>query len=219
MNPITKWNIPEKYIAVVREELGAWLQLFISLAGGRTGNVYRADWENFDLFYFTECNDLVSKEIESTGVEAALDIRRRKRAVLMQIFIRSLLGEDLNRKLKCSHCGLPDGVYIGGLPSGAGHYRYCPKCGKTDICTYPQFFDTAIAEAKKELERKGYNVDSFIPKPFDYDINVDKYKLQIDKLANDLKSALMSKNLDFTELEEALDGFSWKIKKLVMSKK
>ncbi|GAG99194.1 unnamed protein product, partial [marine sediment metagenome] len=122
---------------------------------GRVGNVYRADFEKMDLFFFTECNKLVSEEVESTGQEQNLEIRRRKRMVILQLLLKSLIDKVTILKLKCSHCGYED-VFIDSRPSGGGHYKFCPKCGKTDICTYPESYDTTMDEVKIELVKKGF---------------------------------------------------------------
>ena len=129
--PIDKWGLDKRNLKIVKRELNRWLQLFITQADGMTGNVYRADFVNDDFFYFTDCRDTVSKEVESSGVENNLKIR--------------------NKEYHCTHCGWRGETVIAGFPDGGGHFTFCPKCGKTDICTYPGFYDTCIEHLKKAL--------------------------------------------------------------------
>lgn len=128
----------------LKEILGA----LIIQADGRKGNVYRADFDNQDFFYFTECNDLVSKEVESKSVESSLDIRKRKRVIMSQLLIRNLLGEKLEKKIKCSHCGYEectiDSTYN-------GHYTFCPKCKKIGLTGYLSTIIESAADTLKQL--------------------------------------------------------------------
>jgi len=148
---IDKWGLDKRNLKIVKRELNRWLQLFITQADGMTGNVYRADFVNDDFFYFTDCRDTVSKEVESVGVENNLKIRNRKRKVLLQLLIRTMLGETFYKEYHCTHCGWRGETVIAGFPDGGGHFTFCPKCGKTDICTYPGFYDTCIEHLKKAL--------------------------------------------------------------------
>lgn len=155
MKTLNDLKLRKKTEKKVEEWLQEWINHFITLADGREGNVYRANFEKMDLFFFTECNDLVSKDIESTGNEKNMEIRRRKRMVVLQLLLKTMKGEKIGRKIKCSHCGFGD-VYIGSRPSGGGHYMFCEKCCKTDVCTYPDFYDTTMDEVKSELVKKGF---------------------------------------------------------------
>lgn len=161
MRTLEDLKLSKKTKAKVEDWLLGWLGLFVSQADGRMGNVYRADFEKMDFFFFMECNELVSKEVESKGVEDSLKIRRRKRAVMNQLLIRTLLGEDLKKFIKCSHCGFGD-CCIGGLPSGGGHYVYCDKCGYTKFAIYPDYYGSAAQEVINELKKKGFNPAKFL---------------------------------------------------------
>lgn len=151
--PITEWGLTVEAEAIVRKELKRWLKLFIKQANGQQGNVFRADFKNIDFFYFTNCNDILSKEPESLSVEGNLDIRRRKRTIMMQLFVKTLLGEKLGKILKCSHCGYV-GERIEGCQSMGGHFKFCPKCKKTTIVTYPKFYNIVLDEVKEYIKKE-----------------------------------------------------------------
>lgn len=148
---IDEWGLCKKSTKKVKKELKKWLQLFLEQSQGRSGNVYRADFLNQDFFFFTDCKDILSKDPEGTGQEVNLEIRKRKRNVFNQLFVKTLLGEKLGKKIKCSRCGY-DEVYINGF--NGGHFTYCRKCQKTDICTYPDYYGTCIDEIEKQLIKK-----------------------------------------------------------------
>lgn len=127
--------------------LTEWIQHFTDLADGRTGNVYRADFEKMDIFYFTDCKDIILDNKNN-------QVLKRKRMIMLQLLLKYLTGEKIGHKIICSHCGHDD-VYIGSRPSGGGHFMYCSRCGKTDVCTYPDFYDSTMDEVKRELTRLG----------------------------------------------------------------
>ena len=135
----------------VKVWLETWLNHFIELANGEEGNVRRANFEEMDFFYFTDCRDLVSKEVESTGQEQSLKMRRRKRMILFQLMLKNLLGRTTYTPVPCSHCGYKE-IYFGGVDGG--HFDYCPKCGKTNVCTYPNFYDEAMKLVVAQLIEK-----------------------------------------------------------------
>jgi len=143
LNPKTKKKI--------EQWLEEWLTLFIEQADGRTGNVFKADFEKGDFFYFTECNDLVYKDPEAKSVETQPDIRKRKRNVMMQLLLRTLKGEKLGKKIKCTHCGheecIIDSTYN-------GHYVYCPHCQKIKLTGYLPTFMATAGDTYKELITK-----------------------------------------------------------------
>ena len=72
-----------------------------------------------------------------------------------QLFIKTLLGTVKIIKRKCSHCSCED-MYTGAMRNMGGHFVYCPKCGKTDFSTYPNYYDTCIDEVRKVLIEKGF---------------------------------------------------------------
>lgn len=145
MKTLQELNISKKSKAIVELWLKEWIAHFTGLADGRTGNVYRANFEKMDIFYFTDCKDIILENKNN-------QVMKRKRMIMLQLLLRYLTGEKVGHKIACSHCGHDD-VYIGSRPSGGGHYMFCTKCGKTDVCTYPEFYDTTMDEVKKELIR------------------------------------------------------------------
>lgn len=143
MKTLDELDLSPKNKAKVEDWLKDWIAHFTFLADGRTGNVYRADFEKMDIFYFTDCKDIILEDKRS-------QVLKRKRMIVMQLLLRYLTGEKVGKKITCSHCGFDD-VYIGSRPSGGGHYMFCPRCTKTDVCTYPKFYDTTMQEVKDEL--------------------------------------------------------------------
>jgi len=131
--PLSKWGLSSIAQQKVKKELWAWLDLFIKQADGQQGNVFRADFVNDKFFYFTNCNDILAKDPECKAIETNPKIGKRKQKVLLQLFVRALLGENLTKVLKCSHCGF-EGEIINSTVNG--HYRYCPKCKKIGLVGY-----------------------------------------------------------------------------------
>jgi hypothetical protein len=148
---IEQWGLDKKALRIVRRELRIWLKLFKKHAEGREGTIYRADAVKNDYFFFTDCRDLVSKEVESRGQEHNKKIRKRKRSVYAQLIIKNLLGNVKRIITPCSHCGYPE-VYVGSIDSG--NYDFCPKCGKTVIVTYPAYYSKCADEIKEEVRNK-----------------------------------------------------------------
>ena len=155
---IKDWGLDPTTEKVVRAELENWLAMFKEHADGAEGNVYRADFINKDLFFFTDCRDILSKNPEASGVEVSKDIRLRKRYVLMQLLIRNILDGPIKKEMKCSHCG-DNNVFIDSLSNLGGHYKYCPKCGKTDLCIYPFSYEKAVETLKSDLKKRGFQYE------------------------------------------------------------
>lgn len=151
---IYKWGLDKKNLLIVKDELGKWLNLFIRQADGRTGNVYRCDFVADDFFYFTDCKDKVSKNVESRAVETSMDIRRRKDKVFLQLLIRSIIGNiDFIPLGDCTHCGYSH-LVIDTVTNG--HVVYCGKCKKIDLCVYSDSMEYSFNDIRKkiwELER------------------------------------------------------------------
>ena len=129
-----------------RKKVEAWLReildMFIEKADGQEGSVFRADFENLDFFYFTNCNDILKDDPEYKAQETNKKIRRRKEYVKLQLLIKTLLGEKVGQKKKCTHCGYED-CYINGVSNG--HYIFCPKCKKITLVSYlPTWIQNAV---------------------------------------------------------------------------
>lgn len=150
MKTLNDLNLCKESRKKVEDWLQEWLDLFIKQANGKQGWVYRADFENNDFFYFTDCKDILEKDPEAKGQENNPTIRNRKRKVLMQLFIKTLMGKKLGTTIKCNHCGFSP-CRIEGLPDRNGHWVYCPKCKKTDIHVFPEGYDTCIDTIKQEI--------------------------------------------------------------------
>jgi hypothetical protein len=149
MKTIDDLKLSKKAKAVVKTWLDEWLNMFIAQAQGREGTVHRADFVKDDFFYFTDCTDILSKDPEAKGQENNRSIVNRKQKVMLQLFVKTLLGTVNCKKIKCSHCGYSD-RYIGPLSNGTGHFMYCPHCKYTTICTYPLGYKSCIDDVKRK---------------------------------------------------------------------
>jgi len=135
----------------VEEWLQEWLILFKEQADYKSSWVYRANFEENDFFYFTDCKDILAKDPEAKGQENNLTIRSRKRKIMLQLFVKTLLGQEvINSTIKCSHCGFSPG-WIDSLRDGTGHWTYCPKCTKLEVQVFPDGYDTCMAKIQRKL--------------------------------------------------------------------
>jgi len=149
MKSIKDLGLPKKEQKKIETWLNQWLDLFIKQADGQEGNVHRADFENDDFFYFTDCNDILIKDPEGKSVETNPKIRARKRKVRLQLLIKTLLGYNFDRPLKCTHCGY-EKCSIDATVNG--HYTYCPHCKKISLVGYlPTIIESASAVFKELL--------------------------------------------------------------------
>lgn len=99
MKTINDLKISKKAKLVVKTWLEEWLNTLIAQADGKEGTVYRADFINQDFFYFTNCNDILLENPEAASVESNRKIQLRKRTIMAQLFVKTLLGNlDLKEK-------------------------------------------------------------------------------------------------------------------------
>lgn len=151
MRNLKDLKLRKKTEAKVQAWLQEWLNLFVIQADGRQGNVYRADFEQEDFFYFTSCDDIISKDPEFLAQETNSDVMRRKQRVHLQLLMKNLLGEFVPKKIKCSHCGYED-RYIGKMYNG--HYVYCPKCHYLSANGYLETMGVSITELMAKLHKE-----------------------------------------------------------------
>ena len=155
MKTLNDLGLHKKTQKKVEAWLQEWLDLFVEQANGKHAWVYRANFEKNDFFYFTDCKDILEKDPEAKGQENNLAIRNRKRKILMQLFLKTLLGQSLGLiTITCNHCGYR-GCWIEGLKDGNGHWVYCPKCKKTDIHVFPEGYDNCMRTIQAEIAKKG----------------------------------------------------------------
>ena len=148
MRNLKDLKLRKKTEAKVQEWLKEWLLMFIQQADGRQGNVYRADFEKEDFFYFTDCKDIISKDPEFLAQETNSDVMRRKQRIHLQLLLKNLLGEFVPKKIKCTHCGYED-RYIGKMYNG--HYVYCPKCHYLVTNGYLETMGESVVEVLQKL--------------------------------------------------------------------
>ena len=125
MRNLKDLKLRKKTEAKVEEWLREWLAMFMMQADGRAGNVYRADFEKEDFFYFTDCKDILAGDPECAAKEVNSKIIRRKSRIHLQLLIKALLGDKIGKKMPCTHCGFEDRQINTTIN---GHYVYCPKC-------------------------------------------------------------------------------------------
>jgi len=153
MKNLQDLKLSKKSKKIVEDWLLEWLELFRKNSDNRPYWVYRLDFENSDFFFFTGCQDILSKDPEARAVENNKQIRIRKRNVFHQLLIKTLLGQHIPIcKIKCNHCGF-EPCEINGLDDLGGHWVYCPKCKKTDIHVFPSSYDTCMLEIKNKVKR------------------------------------------------------------------
>lgn len=130
-----------------------WLRLVLKQlmknADGREGTVHRADFYNNDIFYFTDCSDILKDDPEPKSHEANRQIQTRKRYVMLQLLIKSLLGEVKLKKIgPCSHCGSDEQTIV-WLRNG--HAYFCKNCQYIRFGAYLSDCDVIAKEAKEKL--------------------------------------------------------------------
>lgn len=149
MRTIKDLKLRKKTEQKVSAWLNEWLELFVKQADGRQGNVIRADFANNDFFFFTDCKDIVHKDPEDRSDETNPKMRSRKRKVVLQLFVKTLLGEKLGRKSPCTHCGFEDRI-VRAMYNG--HFVYCPHCGYLVVNGYIRTMKKSIEGVLEELE-------------------------------------------------------------------
>lgn len=143
-------NLDKRSKKKVQQWMNQWLSHLIEFADGREGNVTKADFQNMDFFYFTDCKDILDKDPHLEKGENQRKMRWRKSAVMLQLMLKSMLGQKLGRVLKCTHCGYEgvDTLYCNG-----GYWKWCPKCKRIIVDTYIWSFAESISDVSKQLER------------------------------------------------------------------
>lgn len=151
MRTINDLGLCKKSREKVEGWLLEWLDLFRRQADGKHAWVYRADFEGSDFFFFTDCKDILERDPEARAQENNLAIRNRKRKVMMQLLLKTMLGMDLGLiTITCNHCN-HRGCWIEGIGDGTGHWVYCPKCEKTDVHVFPMGYATCMEKIQERI--------------------------------------------------------------------
>jgi len=154
MKTLNDLGLHKKTRKKVEAWLQEWLELFEKQADNKEAWVYRCDFEKNDFFWFTNCKDILEKDPEAKGQENNRAIRSRKRKIMMQLFLKTLLGKSLGLiTITCNHCGYR-GCWIEALKDGNGHWVFCPKCKKTDIHVFPEGYNTCMNTIQTEIAKK-----------------------------------------------------------------
>ena len=146
ISPLSDLNLDTESEKKVRQWLEQIIEIFKEKADGRVGNVFHNDFENDKIFFYTDCTDLINKEKD----EEANLVRTRKRFVFLQLFLKYLLGERVNRTMKCSHCG-DDEVFVDDY--GGGSFRFCASCGMIVLYVHPSHYEDALKLAKEKINK------------------------------------------------------------------
>lgn len=136
----------------VQKWLETWLSHLIEQAGGQQGNVYKADFLNMDFFYFTNCQDILAADPLLKDPKNQRKMRWRKSNVLVQLFVKSLLGRQLAKKRPCTHCGAED---TETLYCQNGYWIWCKKCKRVILDTYAPDFSVAAISVLEQLRANG----------------------------------------------------------------
>lgn len=148
---IEKWGLTPKDEKKVKKELNKWLQLLITQAKGREGNVHRADFIREDFFYFTDCTDILKDDPECKSVETNPRIRARKQKVMCQLLIKNILGINLTRELKCTHCGSTN-MRIDSTVNG--HFTRCKNCEKISLVGYTPTLGASVEDILSRIDKE-----------------------------------------------------------------
>jgi len=182
MRTLNDLGLCKKSKKKVEEWLQEWMDLFIKQANDKHAWVYRADFTKDDFFYFTDCKDILEKDPEAKAQENNLAIRNRKRKIMLQLFLKTLLGQNMGLiTITCNHCGYR-GCWINGLKDGNGHWVYCPKCKKTDIHVFPEGYDNCMDIIKREIVKKTTPSVSFLATQLLKEIQAYKYDHAVKNL-------------------------------------
>jgi len=141
---VDNWNLDNASKKEVKKQLKRWVKHFDNLSEHASLNVYRNNFADDDIFFFTNCNDVLSKDPESKAIESSLIIRNRKNKAYLKLFVEYLLGKNYYKEYKCTHCGWTGENHTYGITEG--HFSFCPKCGKTDICVFPVSYGSCIED-------------------------------------------------------------------------
>lgn len=124
---INEWSLTPDYRDEVKKQIRAWINHFNKQADGRTGTARHLDFKNNNVLFFTDCQDL----IQSDNPNKEIKIRKRKRYVLQQLFLRYLINDEIKiERPSCGRCGHNP---IDSIPVGNTFMTVCPKCGKLNL--------------------------------------------------------------------------------------
>ena len=130
----------------VKRWLNNWIDEFIKRADNSTYQVELCNFKENELFFFTKCQDILKDDPEETGNETNFQIRKRKRQIVLALFLKEMLGEKIKKwDRKCSHCGNTNMIIK--TVGDSSYYRYCPDCKRFVIDTY-----------ESDIHRASYNL-------------------------------------------------------------
>lgn len=143
---IDEWAIDKASKKIVKKELRQWIKEFIKRGDDPAYTVRECDFKNDRLFFFTKCHDILEDGKERPY---SMRIRKRKRQVLMSLFLKQLIGDKIEIKRPlCSHCGRAKMSFdhVNG-----GFVQYCTACNRIIVDTEAHTYGTACMEASEKL--------------------------------------------------------------------
>lgn len=149
---VDEWGLDKKTTRKVKKHLTNWMEEFVKRADGRLGSIEKSNFMDGDLFFFTDCADILSAKPESRAHEINKKITTRKKNVMFHLFLKELInGKPIYSHKKCSHCGFSP-MDIEGVTEG--YYRFCPKCGRIVIDAFAGTLVTSVNDILEQLEER-----------------------------------------------------------------
>lgn len=173
---VTKLNdgIGYRFTPNTEYEIKEWIRELIAYleekAGGKVETrKFDPNSEDIDdIFYFTKCQDILKDDPNGEKPETIRKMWRRKGIMFAALLLRWSIGEDLDLKKACRHCG-HEYMKFTHLKSG-GHAEYCEKCGITKTTVYPETLEGCFGDLKelyfkqfgKKLKEAGMALDKLL---------------------------------------------------------
>lgn len=115
----------------VKDWIMGWVLEFQRRADGQQGEVRKLDWKHDDVFFFTDCRDILDKDMKDVKEDDIGRIGRRKQNILIQLLLRQLMSDTVKvEESSCSHCGFKPMEIHSCSDGGLGYFHLCPRCGQ-----------------------------------------------------------------------------------------
>ena len=153
---LDEWELDKQSKKVVKKELLMWSKHFQNVSKSNI-EIRKDDFKDDDVFFFTDCRDIISETKESRGQELDENINKRKDRAFIHLFLRKLAGDRIHKVVnQCSHCGYRE-MDIFSCEDGYGYFHWCPHCFKTTLVSYPagysSSFEFMLGKVRKVLRR------------------------------------------------------------------
>jgi len=119
--------------------------------------VRKDDFKNNNVFFFTNCKDLLGNMSNENQNKNSYLVRQRKDYSLLTTFLKKLSGTKFDLHLEtCSTCGYSP-LDVVPCYDNWSYFHYCSKCRKYVLVTFPPGFDSsyqAMYDHAKGLEKE-----------------------------------------------------------------